>query len=75
MPTNEEIRDTLAGIDKAVTNKEIRTANRLSRQVRKYRNVIKAHHLAQIVAQLGIEFNTGLLKDSKTFDSNFNGTF
>jgi len=44
----------LAAIDKAVTNKEIRTVTKLSRQVRKYRKVIKAHHLLTIASQLGI---------------------
>jgi len=35
-----EIRDTLGALDKAVTNKELRTVNKLSRQVKKYRNII-----------------------------------
>lgn len=72
---NIEIRDTLAAIDKAVTNREIRTAIRLSRHVRKYRNVIQAHHLLQIVSVLGIEFNENLLKNSKSYDPKFAGTF
>jgi 26S proteasome regulatory subunit N3 len=72
---NSEIRDTLSAIDKAVANREIRTAVRLSRQVRKYRNIIKAHHLLQITTQLGIEFNETLLRNSSTFDPNFTGTF
>lgn len=70
-----EIRDTLIAIDKVVTNKETRTAIRLSRQVRKYRNIIQAHHLLQITSQLGIEFNESLLRNSSSFDSNFKGTF
>ena len=58
-----------------MTNKEIRTAVRLSRQVRKYRNVIKGHHLVEITTQLGIELDQNVFKNSSSFDSAFNGTF
>ena len=54
---HSELKDTLAAIDKAVANKELRTAVKLSRQARKYRNVIEGHHLLQVVNHLGITVN------------------
>lgn len=58
-----------------MANKEIRTAIRLSRQVRKYRNAIQGHHLLQIIHHLGIEFNESALRNSAGFDPAFTGTF
>lgn len=43
--------------------------------MRKYRNVIKGHHLLQIVQALGIEFNESLLRNSAGFDPAFNEKF
>lgn len=64
----------MLSIDKAVTNKEIRTAVRLSRQVRKYRNVIKGHHLLEIVRELGIQIDENIFRSSPDFNSSFVGT-
>ena len=45
MSINVEIRDTLTLLDKAVINKETRTVSRITKNVKKYRNIIQAHHL------------------------------
>lgn len=75
MYNDTEIRDTLNAIDKAVSGKEIRTVLKLSRQARKYRNVIKGHHLLEIVSQLGIEFDHSVFKNSPSFDAGYSGNF
>ena len=62
-------------IDKAVANKELRTAVKLSRQARKYRNVIQGHHLLQVVNHLGLTVNEALFTNSKDFNAEFKGTF
>ena len=72
---NLELKDTLVAIDKAVANKELRTAVKLSRQARKYRNVIQGHHLLQVVSHLGITVNESLFKNSSGFNAEFTGTF
>lgn len=43
-----ELKETLASLDRAVTNKETRTVSKLAKRVRKYRNIIKAHHIIAI---------------------------
>lgn len=58
-----------------MTNKELRTAVRLARQVRKFRNVIDGHHLLAIASHLSIPVKENLLKSSPTFKSDFKETF
>lgn len=50
---NIEIKDTLTLLDKAVANKETRTISRITKNVRKYRKVISAHHLIAVFEALG----------------------
>lgn len=58
-----------------MANKELRTAVKLSRQARKYRNVIEGHHLLQVVNHLGITVNESLFKNAAGFKAEFTGTF
>jgi len=50
---NIEIKDTLTLLDKAIANKETRTISRITKNVRKYRKVISAHHLIAVFEALG----------------------
>lgn len=51
----EEIKDTLTLLDKAINNKETRTISRITKNIRKYRNVIKGHHLNALYECLGFD--------------------
>lgn len=65
-----EIRDTLILLDKALTNKETRTISRITKNVRKYRNVIRPHHLCAVLEALGWEVPSSL-RTSPHFSSDF----
>lgn len=67
----EEIKDILVAIDKSVTNKELRTAVRLSRQVRKFRDIIDGHHLLALSSHLGLTVHENLLQASSTYKKDF----
>lgn len=43
-----DIKQTLLQLEKAVTNKELRQVNRIMKQVKRYKNVVQAHHLAKV---------------------------
>ena len=58
-----------------MTNKELRTANRLARQVRKFRNIIDGHHLLAIATHLKFGVKEDLLKNSPTFKTDFTESF
>ena len=62
-------------LDKAITNKELRTTTKLSRQVRKYRNIIQGHHLLKISQYLNLNLRHDILESSKNFNPDFDGTF
>lgn len=62
-------------MDKAVSNKETRTVSKLTRLVRKYRNVIQPHHMLKIVQATGVQCDQELLKRCKGFNSEFNENF
>ena len=58
-----------------MANKELRTINKLSRQVRKYRNIIQAHHLLKISNYFNLNLRHDLLTSSKNYNPDFEGTF
>lgn len=63
------------GLDKAITNKELRITHRLSRQVRKYRNIIQGHHLLKISNHLNLNLRQDILESSKNYNADFDGNF
>ena len=65
-----EIKDTLTQLDKAVNNKETRTISRITKNVRKYRNVIQGHHLAALFESIGFELPESI-KRSPGYKSDF----
>lgn len=74
-PSYQELRDTLIAIDKAVANKELRSAIKLSRQARKYKNVAQGHHLLQVANHLNLGANESLFKNSANFNAEFSEPF
>ena len=59
-------------LDKAIIGKETRTVSKLTKYVRKFRNVIQAHHvlaIAEFVNEVDLQKN--LLKRSKNFNESF----
>jgi hypothetical protein len=70
-----EIKDTINALDKAVTNKELKTTTKLSRQVRKYRNIIQGHHLLKISNYFGFALRHDLLEGSSNYNPSFEGSF
>lgn len=44
----QEIRDASVLLDKAIVNKETRTISKLTKYVRRFRNVIQSHHVLAI---------------------------
>lgn len=65
-----EIKDTLTQLDKAVNNKETRTISRITKNVRKYRNVIQGHHLNALFESIGFELPESI-KRSPGYKSDF----
>ena len=65
---NLEIKDTLTLLDKAINNKETRTISRITKNVKKYRNIIKGHHLNALYECLGWEVPQSI-KNSSGYNS------
>ena len=65
-----EIKDTLTLLDKAVNNKETRTISRITKNVKKYRNIIRGHHLAALYECLGFDLPSSI-KNSPDYRSDF----
>ena len=60
MPLHSELKDTLTYLDKVITNKETRTIARLTKSVRKYRNIIAPHHVIALFDALGFAYPANL---------------
>jgi len=43
-----DIKQTLLQLEKALANKELRQVSRIMKQIKRYKNVIQAHHLARV---------------------------
>jgi len=65
-----EIKDTLTLLDKAVNNKETRTISKITKNVKKYRDIIKGHHLSALYESLGFEVPASI-KQSPHYNQKF----
>jgi hypothetical protein len=52
-------------LDKALNNKETRTITRITKNIRKYRNVIRGHHLNAVFEALGWDVPASLKQSSQ----------
>ena len=57
-------------MDRAVSNKETRTITRITKNIRKYRNVIKPHHIAALYEAVGFPLPESI-KNSPHFSQEF----
>ena len=57
-------------LDKAINNKETRTIARITKNVRKYRHVIKGHHLSALYEALGFDVPESVRR-SKDYNHDF----
>ena len=55
-------------LDKAINNKETRTVSRITKNVKKYRNIIKGHHVNALYECLGWEVSP-LIKSSSDYNN------
>ena len=56
-------------LDKAISNKETRTVAKITKNVRKYRKVIKPHHVKALYEGLGMEDKSELFSKCKHYNS------
>ena len=67
---NSEIKDTLTYLDKVITNKETRTISRITKNVRRFRNVIKPHHVIALFDAVSFTYPSSI-KQSPKFMADF----